>query len=293
MKKKFPVGQLALHIIFILVCLTYILPFMLLVSISLSNESDIGKYGYRLIPKKIDFSGYQTVFRNPTQIINSYKTTIIFSFLSVILGLILMSLLAYVLSRKNCKFRKILTFYIFFTMLFGGGLIPTYLVNTRMLHLGNSIWVYILPGLVSAWHTLMMRSFIQNLPESLIESGKIDGANEFLIYLKIVLPLSKPVLATVGFMTLIGKWNDWMTSLIYIRNDSLYSLQYMLQKILREIDFVEKVSATGNNQLSDYTLPKEATRYATAVLAAGPMLFVFPFFQKYFTKGLTVGAVKG
>lgn len=292
MKKKFTIGQLALHAVFVVSCLTYILPLMLLISISISNEADIKAFGYSLIPRRIDFAGYEAVLQNPFQLLNSYKTTIIFSVTTVMLALVLMSLMAYVLSRKSCKFKGALTFYIFFTMLFGGGLIPSYLVNTQILNLGNSIWIYILPALVDAWYVIMMRTFFQGIPESLVESAKIDGAREFTIYLKVVMPLSKPVLATVGFMMLIAKWNDWNTALIYIRDAKLYSLQYMLQKILREIDFVEKVSAM-DSQFSEYELPKESMRYAMAVLAAGPMLVVFPFFQKHFTKGITVGAVKG
>lgn len=291
-KRKFTIGQLILHILFIAGSLTFILPLMLLISISFSNENDIKELGYKLIPKQIDFSGYKYVMQNPFQLVNSYKTTIAFSILTVVFGLIFMSLLAYVLSRKNCVFKGVLTFYLFFTMLFGGGLIPSYLVNTQLLHLGDSIWIYILPSVVNVWYVIMMRTFFQGIPGSLVESAKIDGAKEFTIYYKIVIPLSKPVLATVGFIMLVDKWNDWNTSLIYIRDEKLYSLQYMLQKILREVDFVEKVSA-NDNQLSDYELPKESMRYAMAVLAAGPMLVVFPFFQKYFTKGLTVGAVKG
>ena len=206
-----------------------------------------------------------------------------------------MALVAYPLSRQNFKLRQPITFFIFFTMLFGGGLIPTYILNTQYLHLGNTIWIYILPGLASAWYIIIIRTFFSQLPQSLVESAKVDGAKELRIFFQIVLPLSKPVLATVLLMTLLAKWNDWYTSLIYIRDSKLYSLQYMLQKMLREAEFVKGLSNSqmGLNIQLDTEVPTESVRFAMVIVAAGPMLVVFPFFQKYFTRGLTVGAVKG
>lgn len=183
------------------------------------------------------------MFNNPTQLINSYKTTIIFSVTSTVLTVIVTTMTAYPLSRNNFKYKKALTWYIFITMLFGGGLIPSYLVNTKFLHLGNTIWVYILPGLVSTWNVIIVRTFFQGIPESLAESAKIDGASEFYTFIKIMLPLSKPVMATIGFMFLLGKWNDWNTALIYIKDTKLYSLQYLLQKILRETEFIKEMAA--------------------------------------------------
>ena len=291
-KKKIPYGQILLHIIFIVTCLTYILPFVLLLSISFSNEDAIAQYGYTIFPKVFDTSAYKMIFENPGQLINSYITTITFTAITVFLSLVFKSLLAYPLSRSTFKFKKVITIFLTITMMFGGGLIPTYIIYTKILHLGNTIWVYILPTLVSAWDIVIIRTFFQGIPESLPESAKIDGASELRIYFNIMLPLSTPVLATIGFTTMIGKWNDWNTALIYIRDSKLFSLQYMLQKILREVDFVEKM-ATENSQLAEYSVPKESMRYAMAMLAAGPMLVVFPFFQKYFVKGMTVGAVKG
>lgn len=292
MRKKEFMGQTALHIFFVLMCLTYILPFMLLISISFTDEKAIMEYGYNLIPKQFSLEAYKQVFNNPSQLINSYKTTIIFSVVSTLLSVLVTTMTAYPLSRKNFGYKKPLTWYIFITMLFGGGLIPSYLVNTKLFHLADSIWVYILPGLVGAWNIILVRTFFQGIPESLAESAKIDGASEFYIFTKIMLPLSTPVMATIGFNFLVGKWNDWNTALIYIKDTKLYSLQYLLQKILRETEFIKEM-ASDNANFNDYTLPTEGMRYATAILAAGPMLIIFPFFQKYFTKGMTIGAVKG
>lgn len=293
--KKFTWGQFWLHVFFIISCLMYILPFVLIISISISDEAAIRQYGYQFIPKKLSLEAYRQVFANPTQIINSYKTTITFTVIATILSVFVQSLYAYPLSRSNFKLKKFCTWYIFFTSLFGGGLVPSYLINTKVLHLGNTLWIYILPGLISAWNVIIMRTFFQGLPESLVESAKVDGASELRIYFQIILPLSKPVIATIAFMYAVGKWNDWNTALIYIRDADLFSLQYLLQKILREADFVQKMSqeSQGGSMLEGYEVPTEAMRYATALLAAGPILIIFPFFQKYFTRGLTIGAVKG
>lgn len=293
--KKFKPGTALIHLIFVLMCLTFIIPMLYVVSISFSSEQAISDFGYSLFPKVWSLDAYRHIFRNPDQIINSYKTTIFFSIVGSFSALLVMALVAYPLSRKNFVLRQPITFFIFFTMLFGGGLIPSYILNTQYLGLGNNIWVYILPSLASAWHIIIIRTFFSQLPQSLVESAKIDGASELRIFFQIVLPLSKPVLATILLMTLLGKWNDWNTALIYIRDSELYSLQYMLQKMLREAEFVKGLanSEMGLNIQLDMEVPTETVRFAMVIVAAGPMLVVFPFFQKYFTRGLTVGAVKG
>ena len=295
MKKKFSIGTALIHLFFIVTCLTFIIPMIYVLSISFSSEKAISDFGYSLIPKVWSLDAYKHIFRNPDQVIYSYQTTIFFSLVGSFASLLVMALVAYPLSRQNFKLRQPITFFIFFTMLFGGGLIPTYILNTQYLHLGNTIWIYILPGLASAWYIIIIRTFFSQLPQSLVESAKVDGAKELRIFLQIVLPLSKPVLATVLLMTLLGKWNDWYTSLIYIRDSKLYSLQYMLQKMLREAEFVKGLSNSqmGLNIQLETEVPTESVRFAMVIVAAGPMLVVFPFFQKYFTRGLTVGAVKG
>lgn len=296
MNKKFGKGQFALHLFFILLCITYIVPFILVISISVSSEDAIRQFGYRIIPKAIDFTAYREIFRNPTQLLNSYKVTIIFTAVTTILGVFVMTLMAYPLSRPNYKFKKILTFYIFFTMLFGGGLVPSYIINSTYLHLDNTIWIYILPSLVSAWNIIIIRTFFKGLPEGLVEAAKIDGASEIYTYFKVILPLSTPVIATIAFFVVIAKWNDWNTALIYIKSTNLYSLQYLLQKILREVEFVKNMAEStpiAGIDMDATQLPSETIRFAMCMVAAGPMLVVFPFFQKYFAKGLTVGAVKG
>lgn len=181
-------------------------------------------------------------------------------------------------------------------MLFNGGLIPTYILNYKYLHLGNTIWIYILPTLCSAFYIIILRTFFQGLPLSLVESAKLDGASEIRIFFQIILPLSKPVLATVSLLTLLTKWNDWYTSLIYITDSNLYTLQFLLKRILQEVEFL-RIMANNAPPGIDLTAiedtPVESLKFAMCIIAAGPMLMVFPFFQKYFAKGLTVGSVKG
>lgn len=292
--KKISVSRIILHIILITMSLTYILPLILMVSISISSQSDIAEFGYKLIPKHIDWQAYKLALENPQQIIQSYKITILFSVLATALGMAVQSAMAYPLARNCYRLKGFTLKYLLITMLFSGGLVPTYILTTKYLHLGNSFWVYIIPSLFSAWNVILYKTFFQNLPDGLIEAAKIDGASEYSIYFRIVLPLSTPILATLGFTALVAKWNDWNTTLLYVRESKLYSLQYLLQKILRETEYLKSLSNTAEGALMDSdNLPSDTLKYAMAVLAAGPMLIVFPFFQKYFAKGMVVGSVKG
>ena len=293
-KNKEGIGQVILHLIFLLITISYIVPFLLVIAVSFTDESVIVSEGYRLLPSKFSLEAYKLVFANPTQILNSYRTTIIFSVVSTVLAVILMGMLAYPLSRKYFKSRKLISFLVLFTMLFNAGLVPNYVLLTKYLHLNNTIWVYILPNVVSAWYVIVIRTNYCSLPDELIEAAKLDGAGELRICFQIVMPLCKPVLASVAFLFFVAKWNNWETSMIYITDPNLYSLQYLLQKILNEMQFLKSVAASAASMASSINnLPTETFRYAMAVVAAGPVLCIFPFFQKYFTKGLTLGAVKG
>lgn len=291
--KKFSMGQIILNLIFILICIMYIVPFILMISISLSDESSLIEDGYKLFPKEFSLSAYEMVFQNPTQILNSYKVTIIYSAVSTVLSIFFMSLLAYSLARSNFKLRKGITFYVFFTMLFNGGMVPNYLLITKYLGLNDTIWAYILPGMIGAWNVIIMRTNFKNVPESLIESAKLDGASEFYICFRIIMPLCKPTLAAIAFLYLIPKWNDWMTAMLYIKDPELYSLQYLLQRILQETEFLKTLAESGATVTDSSMFPTESLKFAMALIAAGPVMVVFPFFQKYFAKGLTLGAVKG
>lgn len=291
--KKSNKGQICLNIVFILICALYVLPMVLMVSISFTDESVLRAGGYSLIPHKASLEAYKLAFSNTTQLLQSYKVTAITSIASTALAITIMGLLAYPLSRRDYSFRKPMTFFVFFTMLFNAGLVPNYIWITKFLHLNDTMWVYILPGMVGAWNVIVLRTNYQGIPDSLIESAKLDGASELHIYFRIVVPLSTPALAAIGFLYLIPKWNDWMTAMLYIKRSDLYSLQYLLQRILQEIEFLKSLAETGTVTMSSDMFPSESFKYAMAILAAGPIMIVFPFFQKYFAKGLTVGAVKG
>ncbi len=293
MKKRIG-GKIALNLFLFLGSLTFIIPLVMMCSISLSAENAITEYGYTVLPKVFSTAAYKSVFANPHQIIQAYKVTIAFSVLGTALSMLIQSMMAYSLSKSDFTGRKFFTGMLLFTMLFNGGLVPSYILNTQYLHLGNTFWIYIFPTLVSAFNVFMFRTNIAALPDGLLEAAKLDGASEFTIYFKIVFPLIIPILASLGFLSLLGRWNDWNTALLYIRDSELYSLQYLLQRILNEADYIKQMQKAGTTSMFDAkNIPGESLRYAMAVVAAGPMLVVFPFFQKYLSKGLTVGSVKG
>ncbi len=293
MSVKNRIKQIILNLIFVIICAGILFPFLLVVSVSLSNEQDVMRYGYQILPMKLEFSAYEYIFKNPMTILNAYKVTIIFSVAYMVLSVFLMACLAFLLSKRNIKGKGAVSFYVYFTMLFSGGLVPTYILITQYLHLSNTIWVYILPGLISPWYVFMIRTFFQGLPYELTEAAKIDGASEYRIFFGIIMPLSKPVIAAVSLFMLLGKWNDWMTAMLYIDDEKLISLQYLLQRIMENIKVLQESAMQFGITLDTSKIPAETVRMAMAVVVAGPMLLVFPFFQKYFVKGMTVGAVKG
>ena len=290
--QKSRVYQLALLIVFIIICSCILIPFLLLVSASFSNETDVLTNGYKLIPQHFDITAYKYVFSNGRAVANAYKVTGIFSVLSMVLSTLLMSMVAYTLSSPKMRGKSFFSFYFYFTMLFSGGLVPSYILITQYLHLNDSIWVYILPTLISPWYVFMLRSFFSDIPSALGESMRIDGASEYTIFFKLMLPLSKPAIATTAIMIFLAKWNDWYTSMLYINNQDMISLQYLLQKIIKDIDFVNE-NASLSMDVGAAKIPTTTIQMATAMIVAGPAMLVFPFFQKYFVKGLKVGAVKG
>ncbi len=294
--------KIPIYLFFILVCISYIVPLMLIVSASLSSEAALsttvgGNGRFSLFPQQFTLDAYRLAFKNPGPVLQAYFITAAQSIVGTVLSCIVCGMIAYAISRSSFSWRRLITFIVFFTMLFGGGTIPTYIIYTKYYGLGNSFWIYILPGITGgAWNTLMIRTFFRQLPHSLFESAKLDGATELTIFAKIAVPLSKPIFATISFMCLIGKWQDWNTSLLYIRNDKLYTIQYFLQKILMEQEFLKRLSTdselAGITSQIQASQPAETLKYALCIIAAGPMMLVFPLFQKYLVKGITVGSVK-
>ncbi|MGG4555433.1 carbohydrate ABC transporter permease [Paenibacillus woosongensis] len=271
-----------------IVCL---IPFWLIVAGSFTDEMEIIAEGFKLFPNTISFEAYKSVFATPEQIYRAYGVTIGVTVAGSVLGLLLTSMAGYVLSRKDFIYRNSLSFFIYFTTLFSGGLIPWYIMMTKYLGLKDSYWALILPPLVSAWNIILMRNFMKSIPDSVIESAKIDGAGDFLIYRKIILPLSTPGLATIGLFLALGYWNDWFNANVFITSDHKYPLQFLLYKILSSAAVLR--TQTGAYLAANVVPPTETLKMAVAVVATGPIILLYPFVQKYFVKGLTIGAVKG
>ncbi|WP_338552741.1 carbohydrate ABC transporter permease [Paenibacillus sp. KS-LC4] len=292
-----PTANTIINIGFMLYTIACLLPILLIVMVSLSNEQDVLTKGYSFIPNQIDFTAYKFLFTDWQQILRSYGVTIFVTIAGTILSLIIMALYAYPISRTDFPHRKFFTFFIFFTMLFNGGLVPWYLVYVNMLNLRDNIWALVLPLLVSAFFVLVIRTFFQStIPVAILEAAKIDGASEMLIFFRIVTPLSLPVLATVALFSTVNYWNDWFLSLVFITDDKTLSIQYLMYKMLLNIQFLASnsnaasaIAAAGGT----VSFPNETVRMAMAIMGIGPIVFAYPFFQKYFVKGLTVGAVKG
>jgi putative aldouronate transport system permease protein len=291
-KSKFKLSILLIHIVMILFTLFCVLPILLVVLISFMKEKEIFTTGYTFFPDQYTLAAYKQIFLNPKQLINSYTVTVITTAVGTIMGLWLTASIAYVISRRDYHFRKALAFYVFFTMLFSGGLVPTYIMIVAWLNIDNTYLALLYPFLCVSFNVILMRGFFQTIPVALIESAKIDGASEMRTFVQLIIPLSKPGLATVGLFIAFSYWNDWFQSLMYTNKPQLISLQYLLVSIMKNIEFLN--SAAGRLMSgSTIELPQYSARMAMCVLAAGPMLFIFPFFQKYFIKGLTVGSVKG
>ena len=291
MKKRIKVSQVALYGILTLISVLWIIPVLFIFSLSVTPETSLSEVGYRLIPKEITFDAYTYIIKNPAQILNSYKISIIVTVIGTVAGLMFTTGIAYAMSRKDFKLGKHITRFVMFAMLFHGGLIPTYIVVTQVLHLGNTLWVLILTMLVSPWNIFLMKSFLSSIPTELLEASFIDGATEYQTYFKLVLPLAKPGLATVGLLILFSYWNDWYQAMLYIDNMDLVPLQLLLYKIISNIQFVLQNSFYLASEGGSF--PTIAARMATCVIAIAPMLLAFPFFQKYLAKGLTLGSVKG
>ncbi|MFC5402643.1 carbohydrate ABC transporter permease [Cohnella soli] len=279
---------------FIAVCtLICLFPFLLMISGSLTANESIIRDGYHLIPKVFSTEGYEMVFVFPDQLLRAYGVTIFVTVTGTLLGLFLITMAGYVLQRKDFKYRNAFSFYIYFTTLFGGGLVPWYIMLTKYFNLIDTYKVLILPGLMTPFLIILMKNFIKSaIPEELIESAKIDGANDFRIYYGIVLKLAMPGVATVGLFLALTYWNDWFLSSLFINNASKFQLQYYLYNAINTMLFVSQM-ASGSGVTLAKEIPTESTKMAMAIVVTGPIVFLYPFLQRYFVKGLTIGAVKG
>ena len=283
-------------VVMILLAIYCIVPFILMLSVSLSSESSLAQYCYSFWPKEFSFAAYDYLWAKRITIGRCYAMTIIVTVVGTLANLVLTSLFAYPLSRQDFKARNVFAFILFFTVLFNGGLTASYIIWTSVFHVKNTIWALILPGsLMGAMNVLMVRNqFNANIPYSILEAARLDGANDMRIYAKIMVPLSKPVMTTIGLFAALGYWNNWTNGLYYISDTKLYTIQVYLKKLMDNIAFLKSGdTAAESAALAFKTMPTEGARMAIAIVAILPILLVYPFIQKELVRGMVVGGVKG
>lgn len=270
-----------------------LLPFLLVLSGSFSEQHSIQLHGYRLFPETFSLEAYKMLFRIPEELLRAYGVTILVTVMGTFFGLLFTSMAAYVLANHTFRYRYQVSFFFYFTSIFGGGLVPWYIFNTKYLHFHNSLIALILPIMINVTYLLILKSYMMSIPEALYESATLDGAGDFTIYLRIALPLCKAGLATVGLFIALNYWNDWYNAMLFLdegRRD-LYPLQYFLNNILTKAQAINAAAARSGIPASD--VPSEPMKLAMTVVATGPIVLLYPFLQKYFVKGVTIGAVKG
>lgn len=281
-----------------LIALVCLVPFIMVLSGSFSSEAAITQNGFSILPQDFSLEAYKTIFKEPNVVFMAYATTIGLTLVGTALGLLLQTLTAYVLSRKDFDWRNGFSFFFYFTTLFNGGLVPYFVLMTNTLKLKNNYLALLLPLLFSVYNLLIMKSYITALPESLIDAAKIDGCGEFRIFYKIVVPLIKPALATVGLFIALAYWNDWYNAMLYINDSSknMYPLQYFLYKQVNNIEAYKKLisnNALSSSVVSAVSLPTQTLKMALTIVVTGPIVLAYPLVQKYFVQGITIGAVKG
>jgi putative aldouronate transport system permease protein len=294
LKKVEPI-QLTAHIVLFLLSALSILPFLLLLISSFTDEATILNNGYSFFPAKFSLKAYEYLYQQSSLIVNGYKITILMTVVGTILSLIITIGLAYPLSRKELPFRNFFNFMVFFTLLFNGGLVPTYLMYTQAFHVKNTMWALLIPSLLmNGYNVIFARTYFQtNIPDAIIEAATVDGAGKLKTFGMIVLPLSFPIMATVGLFEAIGYWNDWYNGLIYLTKPELFSLQNILNRMMTDLQFLASTNLGANSGSSTMNVPTTGMRMAIAVIGIVPIIIAYPFFQKYFVKGITLGAVKG
>ncbi|MBR4462005.1 MAG: carbohydrate ABC transporter permease [Erysipelotrichaceae bacterium] len=298
-KIKLMKGEAGFHyvslVIMILLMLFCIIPLILMLTVSLSSEASLVK-GYRFIPAQWSLDAYFFMWAKRATILRAYGLTIVVTVIGTIISLIMTSMFAYPLSRKDFKPRNVVAFILFFTMLFNGGMVASYMVWTRLFHIKDSLLAYLLPGsLMGGMNVLLVRNYFNaNIPYSIIEAARLDGANDWTIYSKIMVPLSKPIMITIGLFSALGYWNNWTAGIYYINNPKLYTIQVYLKKLMDSIQFLKTTDLSNEAVLlASRSLPTESARMAVAIIALIPVLAVYPFIQKELIKGMVVGGVKG
>lgn len=283
-----------MHLICVILCICCVAPFILLITSSLTEESTLVRNGYSFFPASWSLESYEYLIMKGDKIVRAYGVTIFTTVVGTTVSILITLLTAYPLSRKDLPARYLISFFVFFTMLFNGGLIPTYMLYANTLHMRNTIWALIVPGmLMSGFYVIMMRSFLTaNIPEEIIEAARMDGASEYGILFRTVVPLSVPMIVTLVLMVGLGYWNSWTNGLYYLTDSSLYGIQNVLNEMLQNIQFLQQDSSVAAH-VNAQDIPSVGIRMAIAVVGAIPILIIYPFLQKYFVKGIVVGGVKG
>jgi len=273
---------------FALVC---VIPFYLIIVASFTSEASLIRNGYPIIPTDFDLQSYMLCLKNPVSILKAYGTTIGVTVVGTVLAVLMATMTGYVLSRKDFPWRNGFSFFFFFTTLFSGGLVPWYMMCVRYLHLKNTYFALILPLMFSVWNMIIAKTFMNGIPDAITESAKIDGANDMVIFVKLILPLSKPLVATLGLFSALAYWNDWYNCMLFVTDENMFNLQYYLQRMLGSAEAMRIVAEKSGIALP--SVPLEGMKMAMTIIATGPIVLLYPFVQRYFVKGLTIGAVKG
>lgn len=279
-----------------IVALLCLIPFIMIVSGSFSSEEAITQNGFSLLPQDFSLEAYKTVFKDPIVVLRAYGTTIGLTIFGTVIGLLLQTMTAYVLSRKDFEWRNKFSFFFYFTTLFSGGLVPYFILITQTLNLRDNYLALLLPLIFSVYNLLIMKSYIMGIPDSLIEAAKMDGCGEFRTLFQVVIPLIKPALATVGLFIALAYWNDWYNAKLYINDETKYPLQYFLYQQVNNIEAYKKLlanNAAGSAAVSAMALPTQSLKMALTIVVTGPIVLAYPLVQKYFVQGITIGAVKG
>lgn len=276
-----------------IISLFCLLPFLMVLSGSFSTEADIAQMGFSLFPKHLSLMSYKILFLDGSRILNAYKISFFITIFGTILSLLVNSLMAYAISRKTLKYRKVINIYALITILFNGGMVPWFIVCKNYLHLYNNVFALIIPYIANAWYVFLLRNYAQTIPEEMHESAKIDGAGEYTIFFKIIIRLMTPALATVGLFTALGYWNDWWLGLMLLDKQTLQPLQMLLRTVVSNIQFLKSSPNAAQMAQVSAQLPSEGIKMAICVLTIGPIVFLYPMLQRFFVKGIMLGAVKG
>lgn len=268
------------------------LPFYVVLISSFENQSVLIASGYSLTIRSFTLENYRLCLEEPTRILNAYSTTIGVTLVGTLLSVFVCTMTGFVLSRKDFVGRNAMSFFFYFTTLFSGGLAPWYIICTRYLKFKNSYLGLVLPMVFSVWNMIISKNFMKSVPDAIVESAKIDGANDFSIYIRLILPVCKPLIATIGLFSALTFWNDWYNCMLFVTKEEMYTLQYYLQKMLSDAEALTRLAGKTNTVIAK-TVPIEGMKMAMTVITTGPILLLYPFVQKYFVKGLTLGAVKG